>query len=102
MSDGYRRRVIDTVLDELMPELPAISLDGAKGIGKTATALERAATIFRLDDPIDAERLDAGPRILDTAAPPVLLDEWQRRPEVWDQVRRRVDANAPAGRFLLT
>jgi predicted AAA+ superfamily ATPase len=34
--------------------------------------------------------------------PPVLLDEWQRLPPVWDLVRRAVDDGADAGSFLLT
>ena len=37
----YLKRVVDAELDELMPELPAIALEGPKGVGKTATA-ERA------------------------------------------------------------
>ena len=32
----------------------------------------------------------------------MLLDEWQRVPEVWDLVRRAVDEGAPPGSFLLT
>jgi uncharacterized protein len=32
----------------------------------------------------------------------VLIDEWQRLPQVWDLVRRAVDDGAPAGSFLLT
>ena len=32
----------------------------------------------------------------------VLLDEWQKLPQVWDSVRRQVDAGASPGRFLLT
>ena len=33
---------------------------------------------------------------------PVLLDEWQHVPAVWDAVRRAVDDGATPGRFLLT
>jgi predicted AAA+ superfamily ATPase len=33
---------------------------------------------------------------------PVLIDEWQYVPEVWDLVRRAVDAGAAPGSFLLT
>ncbi|MFT3851171.1 MAG: hypothetical protein QM733_00275 [Ilumatobacteraceae bacterium] len=35
---GYGRRIVDDVLDELFPHLVAIALEGAKGVGKTATA----------------------------------------------------------------
>ena len=48
-GDVYQRRVIDTELDELFRELPAILLDGPKAVGKTATAVNRAQTIRRLD-----------------------------------------------------
>ncbi len=37
-------------LDELLTGLPAISLEGLKGVGKTATAQQRAATTLALDD----------------------------------------------------
>ena len=40
--------------------------------------------------------------MIDVADGTVLIDEWQRHPPIWDVVRRRVDAGAPPGRFLLT
>jgi uncharacterized protein len=100
-TDGYRRRIVDAELDELIVGLPAIALEGPKAVGKTATALRRAATVHRLDDAaerslaeIDTSRLLDGER-------PVLIDEWQRVPESFDRVRRAVDDGAPAGSFLL-
>ena len=33
---------------------------------------------------------------------PVLIDEWQRAPEIWDEVRRAVDADRTGGQYLLT
>lgn len=98
----YRRRVADDELDELMESLPAIVLEGPKGVGKTATASRRAATVHRLDDPAQRSVFVADPlRILD-APPPVLIDEWQHAPESWDLVRRAVDEGAAPGHFLLT
>jgi len=58
---GYQRRLIDDELDELLPGLAAISLDGPKGVGKTATASQRAATILRMDSSADAELIRAAP-----------------------------------------
>src|ERR687895_1117800 len=98
----YRPRVIDDELDLLMRELPAIALEGAKGVGKTATASKRATTIHELDDPDQRALAEAEPGRLLEDAPPVLLDEWQFVPELWDRVRRAVDAGADPGRFLLT
>jgi uncharacterized protein len=98
----YRRRLLDDELDELMAGLSAIAIDGAKAVGKTATAAQRAHTVYPLDDP--GQRAIAGADLdrLLTAPVPILLDEWQNVPPVWDRVRRAVDAGAPPGSFLLT
>ncbi len=47
----YERRTVDDDLDELLVALPAVALEGPKGVGKTRTALQRATTVHRLDDP---------------------------------------------------
>ncbi|OZC01188.1 ATP-binding protein [Rubricoccus marinus] len=99
---SYLRRVVDRELDELVPALPAIALEGAKGVGKTETALQRAATVHRLDDPAQRAIAEAAPERLLEGDRPVLLDEWQRVPPLWDGVRRAVDGGAAPGAFLLT
>jgi predicted AAA+ superfamily ATPase len=99
---GYHRRVLDQELDELLPQLPAIAIEGPKAVGKTATASRRAATVVHLDRAGDRALLDADPERLEREPAPVLLDEWQRHPSSWDLVRRSVDANSQGGRFLLT
>lgn len=97
----YLPRVVDAELDELMADLPAIALEGAKGVGKTASASRRAHIVFDLDDERERELFRADPERLDRGSGTVLIDEWQRHPPVWDAVRRRVDAGAAPGRFLL-
>lgn len=99
---SYQLRAVDQELDELLGGLPAISLEGPKGVGKTATAQRRAGTVFAMDDATQRELLTADPQRLDRAPTPVLIDEWQREPAVWDFVRRSVDRNPAPARFLLT
>ncbi|MCA1680031.1 MAG: DUF4143 domain-containing protein [Actinobacteria bacterium] len=98
----YQRRVADDELDELVGDLAAIALEGPKGVGKTRTALQRATTVHRLDDPAELAVAKADPARLLEGERPVLIDEWQRLPEVWDLVRRAVDDGEPPGSFLLT
>lgn len=43
----------------------------------------------------------ADPSVLTSMAGPVLVDEWQRLPEVWDHVRRAVDEGSAAGHFII-
>ncbi len=101
-AGDYRRRIVNTELDELIAGLPAISLEGPKAVGKTATALRRAATVYRLDDEAERSIAQADTARLLEGAPPVLIDEWQRLPESFDRVRRAVNAGAAPGSFLLT
>lgn len=98
----YSRRVVDDEIDELSKSLAALALEGPKGVGKTATGIQRAATVHALDDPGQREIARADPARLLQGATPVLIDEWQNVPETWDLVRRAVDAGAPPGSFLLT
>ncbi len=99
---SYFQRIVDTELDELIDELPAFSLEGAKGVGKTETATQRAETIFHLDDPAVQAIAEADPGALLRRPTPILLDEWQRVPSLWDAVRRGVDSGASPGSYLLT
>jgi len=99
---GYRRRVLDDELDELTSALAAVAIEGPKAVGKTATASQRAVTVYQLDDPERRAIAEADlDRLLD-APPPILIDEWQYVQPVWDKVRRAVDRGAEPGRFLLT
>ena len=98
----YTPRVVETEIDELMSGLGAVALEGPKGVGKTATAERRATTIYRMDDDAQRQLVSASPKVALQAAPPVLIDEWQRLPQVWDAVRRSVDEGASPGRYLLT
>lgn len=98
----YTRRVVDDELDELIAGgAAAIAIEGAKAVGKSATAAERAAIAFLLEDPVTRQLLEADPTRVVTDED-VLIDEWQHLPVTWDVVRRAVDAGARAGQFLLT
>lgn len=103
--DNYVRRIIDDELGQLFPHLPAVVLEGPRGIGKTTTALQRVRSTMRLDQELQRVRLASNPdRILALSADaePLLIDEWQRYPESWDLVRTAVDLQSRGGRFLLT
>lgn len=99
---SYVRRVIDDELDDLFAQLPALLIDGPKGVGKTATATQRCRSIRQLDVSAEREIVEAEPAIVGRDPAPLLIDEWQRVPEVFDAVRRLVDNDPTGGRFLLT
>lgn len=98
----YAARAVDAELDELLRSISALAIEGAKGVGKTATASRRAQTVLTLDDPAQRDLVGADPAAALAGSVPVLIDEWQQVPETWDLVRRAVDAGAEPGSFLLT
>jgi uncharacterized protein len=98
----YKPRTLDGELDQILSSLPALAIEGPKGVGKTETASRRAATIHQLDDPARLSVAEADPKRLLEDETPILIDEWQRLPETWDLVRRAVDDGATPESFLLT
>lgn len=95
----YARRIIDNELDELFGQIPAIAIDGPKAVGKTTTAEQRVHGLLRLDAKSNLEAVQADPGLLLRRPRPLLIDEWQKVPEVWDVVRRAVDDD-PTGRAI--
>lgn len=102
-QQNYLRRFVDDFLDETMPHLPAFMITGPRASGKTTTALERAASVVRLDEPAVADIFrDELDRYLTRLDAPILIDEWQYVPESLGAVKRAVDTDTGSGRFLIT
>lgn len=100
---NYLRRHIDQRLVHLLRVHPACLIEGIRGVGKTSTAIRLAGSSLRLDHPPTAADVAADPEAVCMSLPePLLIDEWHRIPEVWDAVRRMVDADRRPGRFLLS
>lgn len=101
---GYRDRVMDGELGERLSAIGAVLIEGPKACGKTASATQRATTTYRLDvDPAARNAASVAPDLLLDSPSPVLIDEWQVVPTLWDQVRRAVDDRTPAkGLYILT
>lgn len=98
----YLKRLVDDQLDELLKALPAIAIQGARGVGKTTTARIRAGSVFQLEKTTDQTLVQADARIILEEEAPVLVDEWLQVPEVWNVVRTAVDEERVPGRFILT
>ena len=100
---SYLHRVVDGELDDLCESLSAVAVEGAKAVGKTATAARRARTVYQLDLQEQRSLIEADGLRLLHGERPILVDEWQRLPSSWDIVRRAVDdPRTEAGSFLLT
>src|ERR1035441_6147642 len=99
------RAILPEVLDAAR-HYPAVVITGPRRAGKTCLlrrALPRARYVL-LEDPDLQARARADPRgFLDELKPPVLFDEIQNVPELFDYVRTRIDhAPRKMGQWLFT
>ena len=99
----YRPRIADRELERMRRSLGAVLIEGPKACGKTETATQIARTIIRFDSDAAARTQAAiDPDSLFVGEPPILFDEWQFEPTIWDRVRRAVDDRPTKGDFILT
>lgn len=100
---SYLPRVVDQELEKKLAATGAVVIEGPKACGKTETARQVAASevLFDIDENA-REAVGVDPSLVLEGDTPRLLDEWQLEPEIWDHVRRAVDASSSPGQFILT
>lgn len=99
----YIERVADGVLRDALRRAGAVVIEGPKACGKTATALQVAASTVEVDTDPNVELLLAiAPELVLDGPIPRLFDEWHIQPALWNLVRRRVDRSQQKGQFILT
>lgn len=99
----YLPRVADGELTSRLAALGAVLVEGPKACGKTATASRAARTTVRLDEDGNARSAVAlNPEALFDRPTPILFDEWQVEPGIWNRVRRQVDDRGERGLYILT
>jgi hypothetical protein len=84
---------------------PVTALLGPRQCGKTTLALfiaeQEPSTIFDMENPIDIQRLSAPMQALKDLSGLVIIDEVQRKPELFELLRVLVDRSGRNARFLL-
>ncbi len=94
-------------VEELLRTNPVVALLGARQVGKTTLAREIAAendppaTLFDLEHPRDLARLDDPLLALEPLRGLVVVDEVQRRPELFPVLRVLADRPEAPARFLV-
>ena len=104
--DGYKHRIMDSLLAKKLQAKGAVLIEGPKWCGKTTTAEEIAASKVLLAKTDAKEQFKRLLEIDSDAAlsgeAPMLIDEWQTVPKLWDAVRYTVDHRRKMGQFILT
>ena len=102
----YSPRIVDSKIEQYLRIFGAILIEGPKWCGKTWTGLANSNTVRYIMNPSAGinykETAKADPSLLLEGDEPILIDEWQEVPSLWDAVRFKVDQEQKRGRFILT
>ncbi len=102
----YYDRLIDKTLTEELKAFGAVLIVGPKWCGKTTTAKKFAKTIVELQDPEYKDNylkmIDVNPYLILEGEKPLLIDEWQDAPVLWDTIRHDIDRKNGRGLYILT
>ena len=105
-KNGYRERIIDTVIQENIKTFAAICIEGPKWCGKTWTALNNSKSVIYIGDPKNNFQnrtlAELNPEFVLEGDSPRLIDEWQEVPSIWDAVRFKADQSIQKGQYILT
>lgn len=106
MDNKYIPRLVDKQLDETLHSMGAVYIRGPKWCGKSTTCMQKAKTIINFQD---AEKGQSFVNLVDinllgllNQPSPILFDEWQIVPKIWNAIRTEVDKRNLVGQFILT
>src|SRR5574344_782240 len=105
--DAYLHRLADDSLPLELSATGALLIVGPKWCGKTTTARRHVRSAVYMQDLSAQEQnialAKADPKRFLAGVPPMLIDEWQTIPFIWDAIRFEIDQRGGAlGQFILT
>ena len=99
-------RLIEDRLEKQLKAAGCVVIEGPKWCGKSTTAKRFSKTIVELQRTSILERyrtyMTTEEGNLLKGERPILFDEWQKLPELWDQIRWDIDTNGGRGQYILT
>lgn len=104
--DRYIPRVVDNQLQFALESTGAVWIKGPKFCGKSTTAMQFSKTVIKMQDEDEKEQnimlARIKPSIFLKGETPLLIDEWQVIPFIWNQIRMEVDKRNEFGQFIIT
>jgi len=105
-KEKYLPRLVEATIEEAMKTNGCVCIEGAKWCGKSTTAERFAKSVVRLQKPSTFKQYklltDVGDGNMFSSEKPILFDEWQKLPELWDYIRADIDETGGRGLFILT
>lgn len=98
----YYRRLIEDLISLKLKSSGAVLVAGPKFCGKTTTCMLYQKSFVKLNtkQAIDLARMN--PKAVLNGDKTRLIDEWQKVPDIWNQVKDDLDFDYQFGKYILT
>jgi len=98
-----RKRYLEETLKKDLRWSPIVSVLGMRQVGKTTLLKQNPGTYLSLDDESLRNSWQSGDwSLLESSQKPIIIDEAQKLPGVFDRVKLLVDRSRRPGQFILT
>lgn len=105
MTPWIQRPALESRIRDALARSRAVALIGPRQVGKTTLARrflpQSSARYFDLESPRDLQRLEEPLTALEALTGLVVIDEVQRRPDLFDVLRVLIDRDRRPGQFLI-
>ena len=98
----YYQRLIEKEIELKLRSSGAIVIAGPKFCGKTTTSMLYQKSFVKLNTKQAITMARMNPRAVLEGEKPRLIDEWQKAPDIWNQVRDDLDVDYQFGKYILT
>ena len=98
----YYQRLIEKEIELKLKTSGAVLVAGPKFCGKTTTCMRYQKSFVKLNTKQSIAMARINPRGVLNGEKPRLIDEWQKAPDIWNQVKDDLDFNYEFGKYILT
>ena len=98
----YYERLIEEQIAQKLKTSGAVVVAGPKFCGKTTTCMLYQKSFVKLNTKQAIAMARMNPKAVLVGENPRLIDEWQKAPDIWNQVKDELDFNYEFGKYILT
>ena len=102
MDKEYIKRIAEDLLYIKLNSAGCVVVNGPKFCGKSTMCEQYAKSVTKLKSTNDIELALADPKSALVGENPHLVDEWQKAPEIWNEVKNDLDDDYQFGKYILT
>lgn len=98
----YYNRLIEKIIALKLKTSGAVVVAGPKFCGKTTTCMLYQKSFVKLNTKQSIMMARMNPKGVLNGEKPRLIDEWQKAPDIWNQIKDDLDFNYEFGKYILT